>query len=315
MKKILYRILYPLSFILLAFFYFTFESDISSPSTMQMLLYIRLPRIVLAVLTGAGLAMSGAVMQTLFKNPLADPYMLGISGGALFGAMLSKLIAGGNIAVLVCMSFLFAYFSFFLSLFLSKIVKGDKRFTLIMSGLILNILFSSLVIVLSMMMKADSKDLFYLLMGSMNIIIIKKYIYLYIILGILLIFAFVITIVKSKELDLMAFGDEVAFSSGVDAKKTFDMMMIVSVFIVSVLVSFTGIIGFIGVLIPNMARVSGSRKHINLLPHSAFFGAFAMLLSDFIAKNLFLFEMPVGVVTSIIGIPFLFIVLKRRSDD
>lgn len=291
-----------------------FDADISSQYGKEMILYIRLPRLLLALLTGAGLSLSGAVMQTLFRNPLADPYMLGISGGALFGAMLSKLIFGGSVMVSVLFSFLFACAAFFSSLLLAKTIKGDRRFTLIMSGLILNILFSSLVVILSIMMKNDAKNLFYMLMGSLNVILIKKQMAVYVFSALLLFSAFAFSIFKSRELDLMSFGEDNAYSGGIDAGKTFSVMMLVSVLIVSVVVSFSGIIGFVGVLIPNMARVSGSRKHIRLLPDSMLYGSFALLLSDFAAKNLMSFELPVGVVTSIVGIPFLYLVMKRSSN-
>lgn len=314
MRRILYRTIFFLSFISLIIFYMIFDADISSQYGREMILYIRLPRLLLALLTGAGLSLSGAVMQTLFRNPLADPYMLGISGGALFGAMLSKLIFGGSVMVSVLFSFLFACAAFFSSLLLAKTIKGDRRFTLIMSGLILNILFSSLVVILSIMMKNDAKNLFYMLMGSLNVILIKKQMAVYVFSALLLFSAFAFSIFKSRELDLMSFGEDNAYSGGIDAGKTFSVMMLVSVLIVSVVVSFSGIIGFVGVLIPNMARVSGSRKHIRLLPDSMLYGSFALLLSDFAAKNLMSFELPVGVVTSIVGIPFLYLVMKRSSN-
>jgi len=308
-----FKIIAVFLFILLIYIYLTFEIDLSSASHLNLLLNIRLPRLILALLTGAGLSLSGAVMQTLFRNPLADSYMLGISGGALFGVMLSKMFCGGNIILSVAFSFSFALISFFLSLIISKSIKGDKRFTLVLSGLMLNILFSSLVVVMSMLIKADSKDLFYMLMGSLNIIILKKYLFFYIILAVLLLFSFILFFIKSKELDLLAFGDEIAVSSGIDAKKSFYTMMMLSVFIAGILVSFSGIIGFIGILIPNMVRMS-KQKHIKLIPEALFFGSFALLLSDFIAKNALAFEMPVGVVTSIVGVPFLFIILKRSFN-
>ncbi|MDD3804527.1 MAG: iron ABC transporter permease [bacterium] len=314
MRKILYKILFSVSFLFLIFFYLGFNADLSSPDVRNMILYIRLPRLILALLTGAGLSLSGAVMQTLFRNPLADPYMLGISGGALFGAMLSKLIFGGSIIISVLFSFIFACAAFFSSLILARTIKGDRRFTLIMSGLILNILFSSLVVILSIMMKNDAKNLFYMLMGSLNFIMIKNHSSVYFFSILLLLSAFAFSLFKSRELDLMSFGDENAYSSGIDAGKTFFVMMLVSVLIVSVLVSFSGIIGFVGVLIPNMARISGSRKHMRLLLDSLLYGSFALLISDFVAKNLMDFELPVGVVTSIVGIPFLYFVMKRNSN-
>jgi len=312
-KRFLYRVFVLLIFILFIYVYLTFKIEMSSSSQIQILLNIRLPRLILAILTGAGLSLSGAVMQTLFRNPLADSYMLGISGGALFGVMLSKFIFGGNLIINVILSFVFSVLSFFLSLILSKSIKGDKRFTLVLSGLMLNIIFSSVVIVMSMLMRADAKDMFYMLMGSLNIIILKRFIFFYIILALLLIFSFLFFFIKSKELDLLAFGDEIAISSGLEAKKSFYTMMLFSVLIVSILVSFSGIIGFIGVLIPNMVRIS-KQKHIKLLPESIFYGAFALTLSDFIAKNSMAFEMPVGVVTSIVGVPFLFIILSRSFN-
>ena len=142
MKRFLYRVFVLLIFILFIYVYLTFKIEMSSSSQIQILLNIRLPRLILAILTGAGLSLSGAVMQTLFRNPLADSYMLGISGGALFGVMLSKFIFGGNLIINVILSFVFSVLSFFLSLILSKSIKGDKRFTLVLSGLMLNIIFS-----------------------------------------------------------------------------------------------------------------------------------------------------------------------------
>lgn len=302
-------------FFLISYFYLNFRITSYVIDVRREIFYLRLFRYFLCLFTGMVLTTSGSVMQVIFNNPLMDPYVLGISGGALFGFTLSGIFFRGNLFVSLFFSFIFSILAALISLSFSLSLKGDKKITLILSGLLTNILFSSLVIILSIVSKNDSTSLFYSMMGSLNHPFIRSNLNFYLFIGFLLVLSLFLILIKSKELDMISINEEIAKTSGVDVKKNFYILLVVVIFQTSIIVSFTGVIGFVGIVIPNIIKISGRMKNREIFFNSIIIGAILVLLADFISKYSFQYEIPVGVVLSLFSLPLLFLIVKINFEN
>jgi len=297
------------SFIYIDFKLSSFENDVKIE-----IIKLRIFRYLLVILSGMVLTSSGAVMQVLFKNPLLDPYVLGISGGGLFGFLLSSILFKGNLLISIFFSFFFSVLSALLSLSFSSNIKSDRKVSILISGLLVNILFSSFVILLSMFSKRDITFLFYALMGSFNHVFISKNLFLYISFFVTVILSTVFIIFKSKELDIMSIDEDIASTSGVNVKSNFFLILLIIIYQTSVIVSFVGMVGFVGIIIPNILRMAGILKNRDLILGSFLGGASLILVADFISKYSFSFEIPIGVVLSIFSLPFIFWIVKNNFE-
>ncbi|MEO0233935.1 MAG: iron ABC transporter permease [candidate division WOR-3 bacterium] len=307
-------LIFILLFILISIFYMNFKLSSFESDVKNEILKLRIFRYILALFTGMVLTTSGSVMQILFKNPLLDPYVLGISGGGLFGFVLASIFFKGNLLVSILFSFLFSTISSLISLSFSLNIKGDKKVSILISGLLVNILFSSLVIIFSILSKNDITYLFYALMGSLNHIFLSSNFPLYIFLSLTLILTFLFILLKSRELDIISIDEDIAKTSGVNVKRDFLLILLVLIYQTSLIVSFVGIIGFVGIIVPNILRISGVLKSRDLIFYSFAGGAFLILFADFISKYSFSFELPIGVVLSLFSLPFLFIIVKKNFE-
>ena len=277
---------------------------------------LRLPRVIAGVLGGAGLAICGVIMQSVLKNPLADPYTTGVSSGASFGATLAMTASSFAIfgsASSVILAFLF-------SLVPTLIIAGMSKFsnasptTVIMAGIGVMYIFNALTTVL--MLYADSSALskiFYWQTGSLALVAGWDPIpTMFIVVGI----GILISIFISGKLNVLATGDDSAKALGINA----DRMRIISLILVGVvsagIVSFTGLIGFVGLVTPHIVRMFIGADNRYLIPACAFFGAALMLIADIIGRVIiYPSALPVGVVMSFIGGPvFLWMILRRNSE-
>ena len=275
---------------------------------------LRMPAIVTALVCGFGLAIAGVCMQSMLRNPLADPYTMGISSGAGFGAALAMIlgieIIGG--AGTVANAFVFAILPAMVILFLSKFRNATPTM-MILCGIALMYLFNAATQLF--MLIADPEDLsavYKWMIGSVDGTSMDEAV-------IVLIVAILGTIYvqyMSNQLNLMGLGDESAKTLGVDVERKRLILLVVVTLVAATVVSFTGIIGFIGLVAPHMVRAIIGTDNKYLIPASGFFGAFLLLLSHLVAMTIAQpTVLPVGVITSCIGGPlFLFLILRNSKE-
>lgn len=272
---------------------------------------IRLPRIIAAILIGSSLAISGAAFQAMFVNPLVSPGILGVLSGASFGAALG-MIMQWNWFFINLSTFIFGMIAVLFALLISFIYSSAKNMIiLVLGGIISSSLFSALLSIIKY--AADPYDtlpaITYWLMGSLSFstsnIVWNLTIPMF--LGIFLLIFF------SKYLNALSLGDEEAKALGIDIKKVKLIVIITATFISALSVILAGIIGWIGLIIPHIARLLFGADNKIILPISALLGAIFLLIVDNSSRIIFSFEIPIGIVTAIIGIPIFIMVLKNAK--
>lgn len=312
--KLIYKYITAL-FILaaIAYLYIILGRGMTFNVSSDILIGIRLPRLILAIITGAALASGGAVMQGILRNPLADPYLLGISGGAVLGSAISHMLFPGNIILSVILSFAGGFSIFMLTLLIAGIWKGNRQYAMVIAGIMTGTFASSAVALLFIFANRGASEYFYTVMGTLNIIFINKHLWLYIGTGVLILVSLFILILKSREMDIISSGYDIALTSGINVRKTMYMTMILTAFTVSMTVAFTGIIGFVGIMVPHIVKRFTPSRHFHIYIMSMICGSILLTMADFAVKNMFPYEIPVGIVTSLLGIPFFIYVLKRET--
>lgn len=277
--------------------------------------YIRLPHLVLSFLIGAGLAVTGAVMQAVMKNPLADPYLLGLSSGASLGAVLAIAMGAGMVWGLDSVG-VFAFFgagavSLLILLVASVTGKGD-HLTLLLSGFAMNAACSAAVsfIVTAMANPSQTRSVQFWMMGQImadrwSVIAILAAVT---IVGICFFFS------QSRILDLMLMGDDLSLSMGRNLSVYRKIYIMVTAVMVGSAVYCAGMIGFIGLLIPHAARIVSGSAHRRLLPLSALLGGCFLVWADIIGRNAVPgMEIPIGITAALAGAPFFVWILFRRG--
>lgn len=278
---------------------------------------VRLPRLCVAMLSGASLALAGLLMQCIFQNPLVSPYTLGVSSGAAFGACLSIVLCT-SIGSEFLGLFTTPLFSFACAIATMLIVytianiAGRSTATLVLTGVAIGYLFSAMVSFLKYVAKLESlPKMVFWIMGSLQGL---KWDVVVILLSALVICALA-TMCKAWDLNIMALGQSEATTLGVNYKATQAFTFIVATLLTSISVAFTGVIGFVGLVAPHIARMIIGNDYRYSIPASMLIGAILLLGADTLARIVIApTELPVGVVTSLIGVPFyLFLVIRRRS--
>ena len=274
---------------------------------------IRLPRSILAFFVGASLSLTGVVMQSILRNPLASVYNLGISSGAGLGASL-LIITGINFNQYLSstMSTLFAFITVIFILFIAgRIDKYMNNNSIILAGIVISLFLYSLMSFFIYIFPKYSNRIILWQLGNLYL---KNLIDIFIIILIAIVFLLVL-ILYSTVLDIMTFGDETSLSLGVNAKKMRIFFIIVSSFITAVLVSFVGIIGFVDLLSPHIVRKIFGAKHIIVVPMSALFGGILLNIADIFSRIIVQgANIPIGIVTALIGAPFfLYIFINNKS--
>ena len=275
---------------------------------------IRLPRSILAFFVGASLSLTGVVMQSILRNPLASVYNLGISSGAGLGASL-LIITGINFNQYLSstMSTLFAFITVIFILFIAgRIDKYMNNNSIILAGIVISLFLYSLMSFFIYIFPKYSNQIILWQLGNLYL---KNFADIFIIIFITLIFLLVL-IKYSTVLDIMTFGDDTSLSLGVDAKKMRIFFIIISSFITAVLVSFVGIIGFVDLVSPHIARKIFKANHIIVLPMSALFGGILLNIADIFSRIMISgANIPIGIVTALIGAPFfLYIFIIGRNN-
>ncbi|MCT4542532.1 MAG: iron ABC transporter permease [Vallitalea sp.] len=277
---------------------------------------LRLPRILIALCTGGGLAVVGCAFQGVFKNPMADPFVLGISSGAALGATIG-LVFNFNFFVfsftgVSIFAFIGAILTVLIVMRISVIGKKLPTTTLLLAGISINYLFASLMS-LMMLLNRDKLEKVYLwTLGSFST---STWDEVYFIAPVVIISS-IILMVYSKELNIMLLGDETAGSLGINVNKTKKIILGISSLMVAVVVSASGIIGFVGLIIPHMVRLINGPDHKRLIPLSMLVGAIFMIFCDTIARTIISpAELSVGVITSIFGVPFFLFLLYQNKKQ
>jgi len=274
---------------------------------------VRLPRIIFAGIVGASLALGGVVFQAMLRNPLADPYILGISGGSALGAIIGIVIGASSFYLGVP---LLAFVGALATVFLVFIVAGSAREalqdnSLLLSGVVVNAFFSAAILFfLSVVNSMELHSITFWLMGDLSRASARE-IY---VAGICLIIGFVVLYAQSLKLNLLVQGEETATHLGVHVERTKQGLLIITSLMISVAVSLAGIIGFVGIMVPHAMRLVFGSDHRLLLPVSALFGASFLILADTIARVVLApAELPVGVITALCGAPYFIFLLKRKA--
>ncbi|MCX5782580.1 MAG: iron ABC transporter permease [Elusimicrobia bacterium] len=275
---------------------------------------IRLPRIWLAVLVGAGLAVSGCVFQGMLRNPLADPYTLGISGGAALGATLS--IVTGAAALTVFSMPLFAFIGAagcFAAVYALASTKDFSNHSLILTGVIMGFVCSSAVLALIAVVNPDKihSSIIWLTgdLSSPDSGLLKM-------ATAILVLCMAVLAAFSRELNALTLGEEKAYNLGVEAERTKKVIFIIASIITGTCVSMSGIIGFVGLVIPHFVRKITGPDHRFLIPGSALCGAAFLPLCDTVARTIIApVELPVGVITGIAGgLFFLLFIINSKEE-
>lgn len=284
-------------------------------SATNILWKIRLPRVVLAGIVGASLAIAGAAFQGLFKNPLADPYTLGVSSGASVGAVMT-LFFGISLPfigayTLPVLSMLGAVITMFLVIGFARLVdRSMKMETLILTGIIFGSFLGS---VLSLMIALSGEELRQVIGWLLGSVSMRGWSYVTMILPFALIGSFLLWL-NRRELNAMLFGEERAHHLGVNVKRRKFMILIGGSVLTGSAVAVSGTIGFVGLVVPHMTRLLWGADHRHLLTLSFLNGASLLIICDLIARTIISpTELPVGVITAFIGAPvFALIFYKQR---
>jgi len=274
---------------------------------------LRAPRIIMATLTGIALATVGGAFQGILRNPLADPYILGVSAGAALGACIGIALQYATGYYLASYLPLFAFLGAMLSLYLvylsSKISYSVNSTGLLLAGVAINFLFSALITVLLALSKRELHSMIFWLMGDLSTADWKKIslITLPVIIGCLLLFF------SSLDLNALSLGEEEALHLGVNTGKLRMRIFFIGSIIIATVVSFTGLIGFVGLIIPHIARLLIGPDHRVMLPASALLGAIFLILCDTLARMVISpSEIPIGAITALVGAPMFIYLLRRK---
>lgn len=284
-------------------------------SESSIILDLRLPRILSGALVGSSLAVAGSVLQALLRNPLADPFVLGISSGAAVGAVLAILFGLGS-------TFLGAYavpgsafggalLTLFLVYFIARVGGRSPANTMLLAGVIVSSFFSALIMFL---ISATSDEHIYnvtfWLMGNLEYMSSQSLgaIFLFLVVGGGMLFAL------ARDFNLLILGEDTASELGVNVERAKKLAFIFASLITGAVVSVSGLIGFVGLIVPHVVRMIWGPDHRFLLPASALTGAMLMVVADTLARTVMApAEIPVGVVTAMGGAPFFVYLLRKRG--
>ena len=291
-----------------------FVSPSSVPGMLKTIIWeIRLPRICAALLAGAGLGLAGAVMQGILRNPLASPFTLGISSAAGFGASLAIVLGVGLVGtgryLIVGNAFLFALAAFILVFFLARL-RGLSAETLILSGIAVMYLFSSLTSLLQFLATSDQLSaVVFWMMGSLSG---SSWLQVSLMAAVFLV-SYPLLLGRAWDLNALASGRDSAHTLGVRVNRTMIICMVLSALLTASIISFTGVIGFIGLVAPHIVRIIAGGDHRHLIHLSTLTGALLLLVADTFSRILIPpSEIPLGILTSFIGVPFFIIILLSR---
>lgn len=289
-----------------------FPSLTVSPAVTSIVFNIRLPRIIAALCVGASLAIAGAAFQGIFRNPLVSPDLLGVSHGAGFGAAIAILLSLGN-ALIQVFAFAFGMISVLITYSISKAYKAGGILVLVLAGTAVSAFFSALVSGTKFI--ADPYDklpqITFWLMGSLSSVTFEKLA----MIVIPLVIGLIVILVLRWHLNVLSMGDEEAQSLGLNPEKLRLIVIIACTLVTSASVSISGIVGWVGLVVPHICRMIVGPDHKLLLPASLSIGASFLLVIDTISRSAISIEIPIGILTALVGVPiFLYLLRKGYSQ-
>lgn len=273
---------------------------------------IRLPRALLAVLVGAALSVSGASFQGMFRNPLVSSDILGVSAGAGFGAVIAISIGGGSFAI-ESAAFVGGLVAVGLAFLISRIYKTSPTLMLVLSGVVVGAFFSALISLFKFVADPYEKlpVIVFWLMGSFNA---RSFSDVLTILGPMVVGTTILMAVRWR-INLLSMGDEQARSLGVNTELLKVIVIIGATLVTSAAVAVSGIIGWVGLVIPHVTRMLVGNDHKVLLPATLSIGAAYMLLIDAMARTITTAEVPLGILTAVVGAPFFAYLLRKTKGS
>ena len=282
-----------------------------SPTQESLLLLHRLPRIIMACLVGCCLAAAGTAYQGVFQNPMAAPDILGASSGAAFGAALAILLGYGS-AIITLFAFVSSIVTVLLVVYIGHRTKGKRVVGLILAGIMVGSLVSSGTSMIKLV--ADPEDqlpaITYWLMGSLNGT--KPSDVWFVLIPMLL--GLIPLLLLRWRINILTLGDEEARTMGIRAKRLRTVVILCATLITAASVSVSGVIGWVGLVIPHLARRLVGNNYQRLLPVAMLLGAIFLLLVDDVSRNLFATEIPIGILTSFIGAPFFLYLITKGGE-
>jgi len=293
---------------------FFVDADSIDPRSFAIISQIRLPRIFVAIFVGIALASAGVIFQGIFRNPMADPYIIGVSAGASFGATIGLLFTTGirllNISCTSIFAFLGAIAVTFLVYNISRIRNKTSVLTLLLAGVALSSLLSALNSFILIFRAHDLAKVIFWLMGGLTAATWQQFF----VIAPIIITLLVISSFYMRDLNIISLGDERASQIGVQTERTKKILLVLASLTTAAAVSVSGIIGFVGLITPHILRLIVGPDHKILYPTSAIAGGIVLLASDTLARTILTpREIPVGIITSIVGVPFFLYLLIRSK--
>lgn len=278
----------------------------------DILLYIRLPRVLAGLLCGAALGGAGAVMQGVLRNPLADPYVLGASSGAALGAVVCVFLGLSYFSPLfyaVCV--LLSFGAVFAALVLARSGGRTNIVSLILAGVVINIFLSAVVYMFFILRRSDAYSLIIFMLGSVS----EKSYGVLAACAVLFAAGFIPAVFASRVLDILSLGEIKAAEIGVKVEKFKILLLLCACFMTAAAVTLAGPVGFVGLIVPHIIRFIFGPKTKNVLLFSALGGGILTAGVDAISRALFApAEFPIGIFMAFIGVPFFIWLLKKRKD-
>lgn len=281
-----------------------------SPVERTIVLDIRLPRIILGMLVGAALGVAGTAMQGLFKNPMADPYIIGISSGAALGAGIAMIGFSSNFYAVPLMAFIMATATVFLVYNIASVGGKVPVATLLLAGIAVGTFMSAITSFILYISGENLHGIVFWIMGGlwgrswMHVLVILPWV----ILGSAVIFVF------ARDLNAMLLGEESAQHLGIEVETVKKILILSASLITAVAVAVSGIIGFVGLIIPHIMRLLVGSDHRILIPSSALVGGIFLVWADTISRTVISpTEIPVGIITALFGAPFFVYLLRRKK--
>ena len=292
------------------FYHFVDPERIQNANMETTLFNIRLPRVLTVLIVGGGLSMAGASYQGMFKNPMVSPDILGASAGAGFGACIAMLLDMPTM-IIQLFSFCTGLFAVFVAMNATKKLSRDPLLGLVLGGIMTSTLFSSGTSAMKLLADAEDKlpMITFWLMGSFNTINKIRLASILVPMAV----SFFVLFAMRWYLNILSFGEEEARSLGVKTERIRRLVIIASTLITASSVSVCGMVGWIGLVIPHVGRALVGPNFKRLIPICAILGSTFLLLVDNVARCTFTVELPIGILTSFIGVPFFFFIFKYNT--
>lgn len=273
----------------------------------QVVLGSRFPRVLLALVVGAGLALAGATLQAVFRNPLVSPQVVGVSNGASFGGVLALVLGLGSVG-LVSLAFLMGMVALVLVIWIGKTKTGGSVLMIVLGGVVVSALFSALVSFMTLIADpyTELPSIVFWLMGSLSAASPAKVLIAIIPIGL----GTLVILALRWRVNILSLGDEDAKSLGINPQPLRILLLVMVALMTAGAVAVVGVVGWVGLVVPHFARLVTGPDHRVLLPMSALMGAGYLALIDTLSRSVTATELPVGILTAIIGAP-VFITLLR----